>query len=113
MRGFKVSGFQGTGGRVILTVPCLYRAMCVRLVVGGRTGLLFWVELKSPVKTTLHFGGFVLLLFWRGEVNWREGLTLTKESSKSDSHTQIAGTEAEPQQIVAQGLLSCLQYHVP
>jgi len=26
---------------------------------------------------------------------------------------QIRGTEAEPQQIVAQGLLSCLQYHVP
>lgn len=102
---------------VLVLVPSLL-ALCAHtgglvLVVGGRTGLLFWVELKSPVKTTLHFGGFVLLLFWRGEVNWREGLTLTKESSKSDSHTQIAGTEAEPQQIVAQGLLSCLQYHVP
>ena len=28
-------------------------------------------------------------------------------------HTQIAGTRAEPQQIVAQRLLSCLQYPVP
>jgi hypothetical protein len=27
--------------------------------------------------------------------------------------TQIAGTRAEPQQIVAQRLLSCLQYPVP
>ena len=32
---------------------------------------------------------------------------------KSNRPAQITGTEAEPQQIVAQRLLSCLQYHVP
>ena len=31
----------------------------------------------------------------------------------SNRPAQITGTEAEPQQIVAQRLLSCLQYHVP
>lgn len=36
----------------------------------------------------------------------------TYTSSSSDL-TQIAGTRAEPQQIVAQRLLSCLQYPVP
>ena len=29
------------------------------------------------------------------------------------NHRTNLGTEAEPQQIVAQRLLSCLQYHVP
>ena len=33
--------------------------------------------------------------------------------SSSKYFTQIAGTRAEPQQIVAQRLLSCLQYPVP
>ena len=33
--------------------------------------------------------------------------------SKIIISTQIAGTRAEPQQIVAQRLLSCLQYPVP
>jgi hypothetical protein len=32
---------------------------------------------------------------------------------KLNSSAQIARTEAEPQQIVAQRLLSCLQYPVP
>ncbi len=32
---------------------------------------------------------------------------------KSKWPAQIRGTEAEPQQIIAQRLLSCLQYHVP
>ena len=34
-------------------------------------------------------------------------------SITTNCHAQIAGTEAEPQQIVAQRLLSCLQYPVP
>ena len=36
----------------------------------------------------------------------------TNATSTRNSHTN-PGTEAEPQQIVAQRLLSCLQYHVP
>ena len=32
---------------------------------------------------------------------------------KGNQPAQITGTEAEPQQIVAQRLLSCLQYSVP
>ena len=54
-----------------------------------------------------------------GEGAWSEGNR--SDPIRSDSirfassvplHTN-PGTEAEPQQIVAQRLLSCLQYHVP
>lgn len=42
------------------------------------------------------------------------GLALSASSAKRERsrHTN-PGTKAEPQQIVAQGLLSCLQYLVP
>jgi hypothetical protein len=35
------------------------------------------------------------------------------EMKHRNTHRTNPGTEAEPQQIVAQGLLSCLQYPVP
>ena len=41
------------------------------------------------------------------------GVNLTGTAGFGNRPAQITGTEAEPQQIVAQGLLSCLQYHVP
>jgi hypothetical protein len=39
-------------------------------------------------------------------------ITRTRTITKTYNRTN-PGTEAEPQQIVAQRLLSCLQYHVP
>ena len=47
-----------------------------------------------------------------GEVNWWLSI-LAAYAVIQQSLTQIAGTTAEPQQIVAQRLLSCLQYRVP
>ena len=46
-----------------------------------------------------------------GVADW--GSELTGTAALSNQPAQITGTEAEPQQIVAQRLLSCLQYHVP
>ena len=55
-----------------------------------------------------------LLLWWWGEEKW-QGLKLSLHlmHGYNSSPAQIAGTRAEPQQIVAQRLLSCLQYPVP
>jgi hypothetical protein len=41
------------------------------------------------------------------------GVRIDRDVGLRHRPAQIRGTEAEPQQIVAQGLLSCLQYHVP
>ena len=41
------------------------------------------------------------------------GVRIDRDVFKGHRPAQIRGTEAEPQQIVAQGLLSCLQYPVP
>ena len=41
------------------------------------------------------------------------GVWIDRDHHFGNQPAQITGTEAEPQQIVAQGLLSCLQYHVP
>ena len=38
---------------------------------------------------------------------------IDRDAYEGNQPAQIRGTEAEPQQIVAQRLLSCLQYHVP
>jgi hypothetical protein len=54
--------------------------------------------------------------FLLGQVGGRIGDKQTSDTAKRQiptvRHTN-PGTEAEPQQIVAQRLLSCLQYHVP
>ena len=62
-------------------------------------------------------GVFVLVWGWRNGKDGRKvggdmHLVVHTFPSSSDL-TQIAGTRAEPQQIVAQRLLSCLQYPVP
>ena len=57
---------------------------------------------------------FVLL---RGSSNGGGDKAITSKhemvSFQLTCHRTNRGTEAEPQQIVAQRLLSCLQYHVP
>jgi hypothetical protein len=62
------------------------------------------------------FGTVLCGVFWWGErignVSLCTCLTLLQSNTKSRHRTNL-GTEAEPQQIVAQRLLSCLQYPVP
>ena len=70
------------------------------------------LELTVPRFGASELGSAMVQAWWFAD-SLRGGVRIDRDAFSSNQPAQIRGTEAEPQQIVAQRLLSCLQYHVP